>query len=140
MKHLVVLITLAAAVIASSACNQAPSSEAGKPTSAKVPTIAIDGSSTVYPITEAVAEDFQNNYKDAQVTVGISGTGGGFKKFVRGELDIVDASRPIKPSEIQQAKDAGIGFIELAIAYDGITVAVNPANTWCKSMSVGARS
>ena len=99
--------------------------------------IKIDGSSTVYPITEAVAEDFQKGKKGAvKVTVGISGTGGGFKKFTRGEIDISDASRPITKSEINDCKTAGIEFIELPVAYDGLAVMVNPKNDWVKSMTV----
>ena len=105
-------------------------------TAASAASISVDGSSTVYPITEAVAEEFQKGNKGIQVTVGISGTGGGMKKFVRGEIDICDASRPIKSTEVQQAKGAGIGFVELPIAYDGITVVVNKKNTWCRGMSV----
>ena len=93
--------------------------------------IKIDGSSTVYPITEAVAEEFQKFKKGAvKVTVGISGTGGGFKKFTRGEIDISNASRPIVKKEIDTCIENGIEFIELPIAYDGIAVMVNPKNDW----------
>ena len=99
--------------------------------------IKIDGSSTVFPITEAVAEEFQNQQGgNIRVTVGISGTGGGFKKFVRGELDIADASRPILKKEMDQAKASGIKFIELPIAFDALTVMVNPNNNWAKSLTV----
>ena len=99
--------------------------------------IKIDGSSTVYPITEAVAEEFQKAKKGAvKVTVGISGTGGGFKKFTRGEIDISDASRPITKSEMEECKKSGIEFIELPIAYDGLAVMVNPKNNWVNSMAV----
>ncbi len=97
--------------------------------------IKIDGSSTVYPITEAVAEEFQKSTK-IKVTVGESGTGGGFKKFCRGETDISDASRPISQKEIDACKEAGIQFIELPIAYDALTVVVNQKNDWVKSISV----
>ncbi len=99
--------------------------------------VSIDGSSTVYPITEAVAEDFQKEKKGAvKVTVGISGTGGGFKKFCRGETDISDASRPILGKEMEACRAAGVKYIELPVAYDALTVVVNPANTWIKSMTV----
>ena len=98
--------------------------------------IKIDGSSTVYPITEAVAEEFQKAKKDVKVTVGISGTGGGFKKFCRGETDISDASRPILKKEMDLCKENGIEYIELPVAYDGLAVMVNPKNTWVKSMTV----
>ena len=99
--------------------------------------IRIDGSSTVYPITEAVAEEFQKETKGAvKVTVGISGTGGGFKKFVRGETDISDASRPISTKEMEEAAKNGIEYIELPVAFDALTVMVNPKNDWVKEMTV----
>lgn len=98
--------------------------------------ITVDGSSTVYPITEAVAEEFQKKHRDVKVTVGISGTGGGFKKFCNGETDISDASRPIKPSEVELCKKNRIEYIELPVAYDGLAVMVNPKNTWVNSMTV----
>ncbi|MCX8034207.1 MAG: PstS family phosphate ABC transporter substrate-binding protein [Thermodesulfovibrio sp.] len=97
------------------------------------PIIKIDGSSTVFPITEGVAEDFQKAKKGAvKVTVGISGTGGGFKKFCRGETDISNASRPILKKEIEACKEAGIRYIELPIAYDALSVFVNVKNKWVK--------
>ena len=99
--------------------------------------VKVDGSSTVYPITEAVAEDFQKSKKNAiKVTVGISGTGGGFKKFCRGEIDIANASRPILKKEIDDCKAAGIEYLELPVAYDALTVVVNPKNDWIKSLTV----
>ena len=99
--------------------------------------IKIDGSSTVYPITEAVAEEFQVVKKaSVKVTVGISGTGGGFKKFCRGETDISDASRPILKAEMEICKAAGIEYVELPIAYDALTVVINPKNTFIKSLTV----
>jgi len=99
--------------------------------------IKIDGSSTVFPITEAVAEEFQKTEKgQIRVTVGISGTGGGFKKFCLGETDISDASRPIKPSEVELCKKNGIEYIELPVAYDGLAVVVNPKNTWVDYITV----
>lgn len=99
--------------------------------------IKIDGSSTVFPITEAVAEEFQKEKQGkVNVTVGISGTGGGFKKFTRGEIDVADASRPILTEEMAQAKANGIAYIELPIAFDALTVVVNPQNTWVTSMTV----
>src|SRR3989304_5181955 len=99
--------------------------------------IKIDGSSTVYPITEAVAEEFQKADRGkTRVTVGISGTGGGFKKFCSGETDISDASRPNKPTEVELCKKNGIEYIELPVAYDGLAVMVNPKNTWVDSITV----
>ena len=99
--------------------------------------VKIDGSSTVYPITEAVAEEFQKSKKNTvRVTVGISGTGGGFKKFCRGETDISDASRPILKKEMDDCKAAGIKYVELPIAFDALTVVVNPKNTFIKQLTV----
>jgi phosphate transport system substrate-binding protein len=98
--------------------------------------IKIDGSSTVFPITEAVAEEFQKANKGVKVTVGISGTGGGFKKFCRGETDLQDASRPILKKEMDACKEAGIEYFELPVAYDALTVMVNPKNDWVKTMTV----
>lgn len=99
--------------------------------------VAIDGSSTVYPITEAVAEEYQKLKKGAvKVTVGISGTGGGFKKFCRGETDISDASRPILKQEMEACRQTGIEYIELPVAYDAITVVINPKNDWAEEMTV----
>ena len=100
-------------------------------------TIKIDGSSTVYPITEKVAEEYgAANRGKTRVTVGQSGTGGGFKKFVRGETDVQDASRPILEKEMADAKSAGISYIELPIAFDALTIIVNPANTWVDNITV----
>ncbi|WP_374035562.1 PstS family phosphate ABC transporter substrate-binding protein [Bdellovibrio bacteriovorus] len=104
---------------------------------AQAPVIKIDGSSTVFPITEAMAEEFQTSQRGkVRVTVGISGTGGGFKKFCRGETDVQNASRPIQASEIEACRKAGIKFLELPIAYDATAVVVNPKNTWLKSITV----
>jgi phosphate transport system substrate-binding protein len=99
--------------------------------------VKIDGSSTVYPITEAVAEEFQKSKKNAiKVTVGISGTGGGFKKFCRGETDISDASRPILEKEMADCKAAGIEYFELPVAFDAITVVINPKNSFIKRLTI----
>ena len=92
--------------------------------------IEIDGSSTVYPITVAVAEEFRKIYRDVQISVGISGTGGGMKRFTKGEISIVDASRPIKDKEATAAEENNVEFIELEVAYDGLSVMVNPSNDW----------
>ncbi|MBX3640965.1 MAG: PstS family phosphate ABC transporter substrate-binding protein [Nitrosomonas sp.] len=101
------------------------------------PIVRIDGSSTVYPIIEAVAEDFQILKRGAiRVTVGISGTGGGFKKFCRGELDIVNASRPITELEMEACKKVGVQYVEMPVAIDALTVVVNPRNTWSGTMTV----
>ena len=97
--------------------------------------VKIDGSSTVYPISEAVAEEFQKK-TGVKVTVGESGTGGGFKKFCRGETDISDASRPISQKEMDACKEAGVQYIELPVAYDALTIVVNSKNAWVKSFTV----
>ena len=100
-------------------------------------TVKIDGSSTVFPIAEAVAEEFQISKKGkVHVTVGIAGTGGGFKKFCKGETDISNASRPILAAEMQVCKEAGIKYIELPIAYDALTVVVNSKATWIDTITV----
>ncbi len=107
------------------------------PFAAQAQTVKIDGSSTVFPITEAVAEEFQIQKRGkVHVTVGIAGTGGGFKKFCAGATDISDASRPILAAEMQLCKDAGIKYIELPVAYDALTVAVNPKATWVDQITV----
>jgi phosphate transport system substrate-binding protein len=108
---------------------------AAAPAAAQI--VKIDGSSTVFPVTEAVAEDFQKAKKQkVKVTVGISGTGGGFKKFCRGETDISNASRPILKKEMEDCKAAGIEYIELPVAFDALTVVVNPRNTFIKQLTV----
>ncbi len=99
--------------------------------------VKVDGSSTVFPITEAVAEEFQIKQRGkVRVTVGISGTGGGFKKFCRGEIDVQDASRPILATEMQACRAAGIKYFELPVAYDALTVAVHPQNSWVKQLTI----
>lgn len=98
--------------------------------------IKIDGSSTVYPITEAVAEEFRVEQPDVKVTVGVSGTGGGFKKFGRGEIDINDASRPIKEQEAATCKENNISYVELKVAFDGLVIVVNKENTWVDHFTV----
>ena len=126
-------ILLHVCFLAAAFCISAPV----KPASAELEgLIKVDGSSTVYPITEAVAEEFQIPHPKVKITVGISGTGGGFKKFGRGEVDISDASRPIKPKEAELCKENKIEYIELPVAFDGLAVMVNPKNTWCDSLTV----
>ncbi len=107
------------------------------PLAAQAQVVKIDGSSTDYPITEGVAEDFQKSKKNAiKVTVGISGTGGGFKKFCRNEIDIANASRPIQTKEMEDCKAAGIEYFELPVAFDALTVVVNPKNAFIKQLSI----
>jgi phosphate transport system substrate-binding protein len=123
---------LLGATLMFSACGGSNTDEANGELSGS---IQIDGSSTVYPITEAVAEEYRAEAPDVKVTVGVSGTGGGMKKFTRGEIDIVDASRKMKSSEDSLAKANGISYIELPVAYDGLTVVVHPENDWAKEIT-----
>ena len=111
---------------------------AGAPTPASAQgTIKMDGSSTVFPIAEALAEEYQISKRGkVRVTVGISGTGGGFKKFCRGETDMSNASRPILKEEMEACRAAGIKYLEIPVAFDALTVVVNPQNTWVKTMTV----
>lgn len=133
---LVMSLTVLAACGKDEASNQ--SQEQGKNEENKGLTgkIEIDGSSTVYPITEAIAEEFQLQYPDVRVTIGVSGTGGGFKRFTVGETDISNASRLIKDKEDKKAKENGIEYTKVDVAYDGITVVVNPQNDWANDLTV----
>lgn len=106
----------------------------GAPAFAQV--VKVDGSSTVYPVTEAVAEEFQKANKGMKVTVGVSGTGGGFKKFCRGETDISNASRPIAAKEMEACRAAGVEYFEVPVAFDALTVVINPKNAWLKQATV----
>src|SRR5687767_11046153 len=100
-------------------------------------TVTVDGSSTVFPVSEAMAEEFQKaTGGKVRVTVGISGTGGGFKKFCAGETDVQDASRPIQKAEMDQCKASGVEFVELPVAFDGLSVMVSPRNTFVDCMKV----
>lgn len=104
---------------------------------AQAQVVKVDGSSTVFPVTEAVAEDFQKAKKGTiKVTVGISGTGGGFKRFCRGESDVQNATRPILKPEMEDCKKAGVEYIELPVAFDALTVVAHPKNTFLNSISV----
>ena len=98
--------------------------------------ITIDGSSTVYPITERIAEEFRKQAPNVKISVGVSGTGGGFKRFAANETDISDASRPIKKSEAKLCTDAKIEFIEIPVAYDGLTIVLNKGNYWVENLTV----
>lgn len=127
-------MTVGVCVLGAVACGRGtPSGGApvGSPT-----LVTLDGSSTVFPISEAVAEEFQKVNPAVRVTVGISGTGGGFKKFCNGETDISDASRPIMAAEAETCAKAGIEYVELPIAYDGIAIAVNPKAAWIDHVTV----
>ncbi len=128
-KHGIFISSVAATTISLSAL-------AGDYDSSLRGSIKIDGSSTVYPITEAVAEEFAEVCPRVRVTVGISGTGGGFKRFSVGETDISDASRPIKSKEYDKAVENGVDFIEIPVAYDGLSIVVNKSNHWVDQLTV----
>jgi len=104
--------------------------------SGESPSVAVDGSSTVFPISEAMAEEFMKANPDIKVTVGVSGSGGGFKKFCAGETDISNASRPIKESEIELCKEGGIEYVELPISFDGLSVVVHPDNDFATCLTI----
>lgn len=139
LKRIMVIGILVLVMLLSVACNQEAkpgtqeTTEAAKVLSGE---INIDGSSTVYPISAAVAEEFVKLYKDVKVSVGFAGTGGGMKKFYAGQINIADASRPIKQSEIDECKNAGIEYTEFTVAYDGLSVVVNKDNDWVTSLTV----
>lgn len=153
-KVLMRRVLLAAACLVSAGCEVkvAPAPSGGPPNaptpttggSAAVPAgdaklageIKINGSSTVFPITKAVSEAFREKHPDVRITVGDAGTGSGFKKFIAGEIDIADASRPISESEKKQCVEKGIEFVELELAKDGISIVVNKKNDWCKELTI----
>lgn len=128
-KGFVVFMSIIASIfMVSDAALSAPSALKGK--------IVVDGSSTVYPITEAAAAAFRKDFPNVDITVAVSGTGGGFKRFAKGETDISDASRPIKPDELKEAVKNGVQFIELPVALDGLSVVLNKGNTWVNQLTV----
>ena len=137
--YLVTVISLLLVLACTSSGEDAENtgSAASAPESTLSGTIEIDGSSTVYPVSEAVAEDFGKLHKDVRVNVGVSGTGGGFKRFTSGETDISNASRLIKQKEVDAANDNGVKYHALKIGTDGLSVIVNPNNTWVDCLTVG---
>ena len=96
----------------------------------------VNGSSTVFPISEAAAEDFQKSHAKVKIVVGEEGTGNGFTKFVKGEIDICDASRPIKADEFAKCQEGKIDFLEIPVAYDGLSFVIHPENDWCKELTL----
>ncbi len=131
--RLPVLIAVAALAVSLTACGGKRGDQSAQRAG---DVITVDGSSTVFLVTEAVAEEFQKTGSGLRVTVGSTGTGGGFQKFCRNETDLSNASRPIKTGEHDSCAKAGIAYIELPIAYDGIAIVVHPKNTWVTSMTV----
>ncbi|HEX8234044.1 MAG TPA: PstS family phosphate ABC transporter substrate-binding protein [Caulobacteraceae bacterium] len=134
MRH---LILCGAAALALVACNQSAGKQDGKAANGARggAVVLIDGSSTVFPISEALGEEFQKS-TGTRVTVGLSGTGGGFKKFCRGETDISGASRPVKKEEVELCRRNGVEYIELPVALDALAVIVNPGNNWAACVDV----
>lgn len=130
------VLAIAVAAFAAACGGDKPAADPAAGGSAAPQVITADGSSTVFPITEAVAEEFQRANPGTKVTVGLSGTGGGFQKFCRGETDLSNASRPIKPTEVEACAKGGVNYIELPVAYDGLAVVVHPKNSWATSMTV----
>jgi phosphate transport system substrate-binding protein len=134
MKRTLLILSLSIGLGACGGGDEAGAGSGSGAASSRV--ITVDGSSTVYPITEAVAEEFHRDNPNTRTTVGISGTGGGFQKFCRDEIDIADASRPIRPTEAEACAKAGVDYIEIPVAYDGLAIVVNPKNTWATSLTV----
>lgn len=133
MKKIVLIVTLAFVALA---CGEKKDNKDNKVSTELSGTIKVDGSSTVFPVTEAVAEEFRSAQPKVKVTIGVSGTGGGFKKFSRGETNLSNASRPIKDKEKKACEENNINYLELEVAYDGLAVLVNPANDWVDSFTV----
>lgn len=133
MKKIVLIVSLAIIAIA---CGEKKDQKKTSETSSMSGTIKVDGSSTVFPITEAVAEEFRSVQPKVKVTIGVSGTGGGFKKFSRGETNLSNASRPIKDKEKAACAENNINYLELEVAYDGLAVLVNPENDWVDNFTV----
>jgi phosphate transport system substrate-binding protein len=127
-----------AALLALAACggNEESAEDAGENEEALSGEVAIDGSSTVLPIMEALAEEYQIENPEVRVTVGGSGTGNGFDKFAAGETHFSDASRPIKEEEAALLEEAGIEYSEFTLAYDGLSIVLNPENTWVDQLTV----
>jgi phosphate transport system substrate-binding protein len=133
MRPLVIgVIILAVGLI--SGCGSATRNDASG--SGEKSSISIDGSSTVYPISARMMELYDKEHKGTKITVNLSGTGGGMKKFSGGQIDICDSSRRIRPSEVEACNDGGVEFVEFAIAYDGLAIVVSKNNTWCDSLTI----
>ena len=131
------IVPLALVIVTVAACGSSSQDARGSSSPSSGPSlVTLDGSSTVFPISEAVAEEFQKVEKGVNVTVGISGTGGGFQKFCRAEIDISDASRPISATEVEACKKTGVEYVELPVAYDGIAIAVSPKASWVDKITV----
>jgi phosphate transport system substrate-binding protein len=133
LRRLAVVTTIC---LAAAGCGGREAEDAAEAGAGMSGTVSGDGSSTVFPIMEAVAEEFQRENPDVRVTIGISGTGGGFKKFCSGETDLSNASRPIKPIEVEACRAGGVEYVEFPIAFDGLSVLVNPSNEFASCITV----
>lgn len=135
MKKSALVASITSVAIIGAACgnNEEGGAADGEGLSGKV---VMDGSSTVFPIMEAVAEEYSAEQPDVEVTVGVSGTGGGFKRFVTGETDFSNASREIKEEEAAEAEENGIEYTQLAVALDGLSLVVNPENDWAQDITI----
>ncbi|VXB32129.1 Phosphate ABC transporter, periplasmic phosphate-binding protein PstS (TC 3.A.1.7.1) [Exiguobacterium sp. 8H] len=136
MKKSALLASITSVALVGAACGnneEGGAAEGGDALSGKV---VMDGSSTVFPIMEAVAEEFSAEQPEVEVTVGVSGTGGGFKRFVTGETDFSNASREIKEEEAAEAEKNGVEFTQLSVALDGLSLVVNPANDWAQDITI----
>ncbi|WP_214777582.1 MULTISPECIES: PstS family phosphate ABC transporter substrate-binding protein [unclassified Exiguobacterium] len=135
MKKSALLASITSVALVGAACgnNEEGGAAEGDALSGKV---VMDGSSTVFPIMEAVAEEYSAEQPEVEVTVGVSGTGGGFKRFVTGETDFSNASREIKEEEAAEAEKNGVEFTQLAVALDGLSLVVNPANDWAQDITI----
>lgn len=136
MKRILVIMSLTLAIVACGDKKEKKGADTSQETASLSGTIKVDGSSTVFPITEAVAEEFRGVQPKVKVTVGVSGTGGGFKKFSRGETNLSNASRPIKDKEKAACEENNIKYLELEVAYDGLAVIVHPENNWVDHFTV----
>jgi phosphate transport system substrate-binding protein len=139
MKKVIAFALLASAVVAGSAAAAVSKSTTNAPAATPRPlsgTITADGSSTLGPYTSAAAEGFQKRNRGVRITVGISGTGGGFERFCRGEIDLANASRPMRNTEAIRCRDAGVKWVAFTVANDGLSVVVNNANTWASCLTV----
>ncbi|WP_214761024.1 MULTISPECIES: PstS family phosphate ABC transporter substrate-binding protein [Exiguobacterium] len=135
MKKSALVASITSVAIIGAACgnNEEGGAADGEGLSGKV---VMDGSSTVFPIMEAVAEEYSAEQPDVEVTVGVSGTGGGFKRFVTGETDFSNASREIKEEEAAEAEKNGVEYTQLAVALDGLSLVVNPENDWAQDITI----
>ncbi|WP_070327022.1 PstS family phosphate ABC transporter substrate-binding protein [Exiguobacterium aurantiacum] len=136
MKKSALLASITSVAIVGAACGNNEEGNGGAEGDALSGKVVMDGSSTVFPIMEAVAEEYSAEQPDVEVTVGVSGTGGGFKRFVTGETDFSNASREIKEEEAAEAEANGVEYTEIAVALDGLAIVVNPENDWADDITM----